>query len=625
MEHWACPRPNWTHGVSRRGKEIDGFCAVFCVVAVPASLIRCVVNIVIGQLPLVHSRLYSSTPWEYKQIRRLIGDGKLAARVKGTEERKNEGDMECPICFFYYSAVNKTKCCQACICTECYLQVRNPKDPSTDCPFCNQKLAVTMMSPLSKDDIAAREAEEQKTIEAKIRANSVDTDMTANSDATTTKSPPPTLNSLSQPPNNPGFGASLAQNDRVAMMRKRSTSGSSADPGDSEFSSSAVGMTAEERRALEAEMKAQHQHPLARRMEQEEEERRFRNQQEYMSSPQYQQRVAEQERMRHMQARRLLLHASGAGRSSRRGGGGASRDWNRIVEAFESGSAGNAVQSLDDLVVLEAAIMLSSMDPQNQQQQNDGNDSPAEGGASASRRGGEGENSDDFAAHHARAGFPLARARVGGDQGDSLLSRSSAGGRSTRRQQQQPVPQPWMMQALMSEEEQIAMAIAASLRDAPTNNSDDNDNNNNDEEGQGDNENGADETTDDASNDNDAGTDPEPLGEEEVVATSAEAESPVEMASPSATEELTESPQEASPLTAAEEVNNTASGAELESSVPESLMDENENNTGNSQNAAVAESGSTVESGEPTPTESADTVVEGAVPGDAAATAEDAA
>jgi len=428
--------------------------------------------------------LYSSCPWDYKQIRRLIGDGKLAARVKGTEDRESDGDSECPICFFYYSAVNKTKCCQAFICTECYLQVRNPKESSTACPFCNQKLLVTMSQPLSEEAIEERKAEEQKTIEAKIRASSIDIDTSSFSDTSggdSTKSPPPTLNPLSQPPNNPGFGASLEQNERVALMRKRSTSGSSVDPtntsfGDSSFTPTpeAVAMTPEERQALEAEMKAQHNHPLARRIEQEEEERRFRNQQEYITSPQYQQRVAQQQRLREMQARRLLMHAQAGGAA----GGGSRRvprDWNRIVEAFESGTAGNSVQSLDDLVVLEAAIMLSSMDSEQQQRQqgeasgNSGGGGSGNGSNNSSSHNRNAatsgsESIDDFAARHARAGFPVARARVGGSNEDALLS---SAGNSRVRQRHLQNAQPWMMAALMSEEEQMAMAIAASLRDAP--------------------------------------------------------------------------------------------------------------------------------------------------------------
>lgn len=398
------------------------------------------------------SGLYVSCAWDYKHIRRLIGDGKLAARCKGTEEVQNEGDRECPICFFNYSAINETKCCQANICTECYLQVRDPKEPSTACPFCNQKLSVNVAKPLSTEDIEERKKEEQQLIEAKIRASSNNNNVDRNDDNTNQKEPPPSLKLLSQPPNNPEFGASLEQNERVAMMRKRSTSGSSGDNFGSETSAPLVAMTPEERRALEAEMKAQHQHPLARRMDQEEEERRFQNQQQYMQSSQYRSRMAQQERLRQMQARRLLMHANA-------GSGRRPRDWNRIVQAFENSSAGNAVHSLDDLVVLEAAIMLSNME-QEQLQQNQGRnrDQPSDN-----------DTENDFAARQAQEGFPLARARVGGGEGNALLAHRERSRLRRQNFENNNPHAPWMMAALMTEEEQMAMAIAASLRESGAN------------------------------------------------------------------------------------------------------------------------------------------------------------
>lgn len=33
---------------------------------------------------------------------------------------------ECPICFMHYQGVNRTVCCSKPLCTECYLQVRDP-------------------------------------------------------------------------------------------------------------------------------------------------------------------------------------------------------------------------------------------------------------------------------------------------------------------------------------------------------------------------------------------------------------------------------------------------------------------------------------------------------------------
>eukprot|EP01082_Thalassiosira_pseudonana_P011075 g10196.t1 g10196 contig4:1409182-1410257(+) len=116
------------------------------------------------------SGLYPSCEWEPKAIRRLVGDGKLAARLKGADSRITKTDRECPICFMYYSENNVTKCCRATICTECYLQIKPQKDKHTTCPFCNNpKMIILVQKGMDEGDIAKREEEEQRVIEATIR------------------------------------------------------------------------------------------------------------------------------------------------------------------------------------------------------------------------------------------------------------------------------------------------------------------------------------------------------------------------------------------------------------------------------------------------------------------------
>eukprot|EP00568_Trieres_chinensis_P000199 CAMPEP_0183304100 /NCGR_PEP_ID=MMETSP0160_2-20130417/9307_1 /TAXON_ID=2839 ORGANISM="Odontella Sinensis, Strain Grunow 1884" /NCGR_SAMPLE_ID=MMETSP0160_2 /ASSEMBLY_ACC=CAM_ASM_000250 /LENGTH=197 /DNA_ID=CAMNT_0025467093 /DNA_START=225 /DNA_END=815 /DNA_ORIENTATION=+ len=119
----------------------------------------------------VPSGLYESCQWEDKAIRRLIGDGKLAARLKGNDSRTNPGDRECPICFLHYSQVNLTTCCKAALCTECYLQVRPQRQKDCPCPFCNRpKVTITVAEDMRGSDVTKRDREEQKVIEAQIRA-----------------------------------------------------------------------------------------------------------------------------------------------------------------------------------------------------------------------------------------------------------------------------------------------------------------------------------------------------------------------------------------------------------------------------------------------------------------------
>lgn len=373
------------------------------------------------------SGLYQRCDWDDKAIRRLIGDGKLASRQKGTEERVGTGDQECPICFLNYRQVNVTKCCQAAICTECYLQVRPQKDKSSSCPFCNcNRLAVTVGKNLDESAIKQREEEEQTIIEAQIRANiAASQDVSINSSQHTPESATET-----------SFGSNLEKHDRVATMRARSSSMSSDQSGEPfrMGNYSAIAMTADERRQLEAEMRAQKSHPLALRLEQEEAERRLENQRDYQlnqSGPLVRNHIPRND-----------------------------RDWNQIVEAFVS-SGNGSVRSLDDLVVSEAANMLSREEARRRE-----------------RGAGEVNDGNLDAAQDYRERLPLALARIarqrGGDGGsanagidelstymDSLMQAMGTEARNGSSN----LESAFLMMRGLSEEDQIAMAIAASLEE----------------------------------------------------------------------------------------------------------------------------------------------------------------
>jgi hypothetical protein len=474
---------------------------------------------------LFHS-LYPNCLWDEKQIRRWMGDGKLAPRLQGSENRSSVTDVECPICFLHYARMNVTKCCQANICTECFLQVRKPphyKPPHTGssssgqgnncssssiCPFCNApKISITVAAVPTASVIQARQAEEQRVLEAKFRARN-ESEKASHERQQQQKQEQAIMDASNNSNSSSTFGTSLDQNERVALWRARSSSLSESNnsaTGDSpshvireqqnqsfsrqpqpyassqhgnnnnttassnlrhhllldqtpseEEIAACLAMTAAERSALEAEMRAQHQHPLTRRIQQEEAERRLQNQLNY-----YHQRQQEQQQQRQRALQQLQQYNSYSGSGGESGrprayltlngppdagrlgnnastGGGASavsgstssgggRDWNRIVSAFEQGGRnGGAVQSLDDLVVLEAAIMLS-MEEEARRQQGRQQSRPSRqrrGGASGEVNDnddeGSGSSQDEQsipaalfdAARHASQGFPLARARV---------------------------------------------------------------------------------------------------------------------------------------------------------------------------------------------------------------------
>lgn len=367
------------------------------------------------------NRLYSNCEWDERAIRKLVGDGKLASRSKGGDCANDELNQECPICFLYYSEVNTTKCCNASICTECFLQVRPQKEKLSCCPFCNSpKLGVSVAKQLTVEEIREKEAEEQRVMEAVIKSRQTAAESNKESGGTSNES-------------SDDFGTTLAKDSRVAEMRARSesitSSGSDHNQTDDNMIRS-LSMTPEERRRLEDEMKAQLAHPVALREQAIAEEQRLDHDRAYSRS-----HGGGSVRMQ----RALERLRSNSRYQNRRG-----RDWNQIVDAFERGGNGQ-VRTLDDLVVLEAAIML---------------------GMEQNRRAREDSNGFD-ASIRTREGFPLARALFNRREEDT----SPQNVRSRERQSMgdTALDTAALLMRGISEEDQVAMAIAASLQDQNTN------------------------------------------------------------------------------------------------------------------------------------------------------------
>mmetsp|Transcript_5198 Transcript_5198/g.9535 ORF Transcript_5198/g.9535 Transcript_5198/m.9535 type:complete len:545 (+) Transcript_5198:71-1705(+) len=373
------------------------------------------------------SGLYQSCQWDDRAIRRLVADGRLAARLKGTDGRECSTDHECPICFLHYHQVNVTQCCQADICTECYLQVRPQKEKSPTCPFCNSpRLTIQVAKTMDAAAVQERQSNEQQVLEAKMRARDED--------------------------NCTGFGSSMEQNTAVRLMRARSESMSSSTGGETDVAS--VAMTPEDRHVLEEEIRAQHTHPLARRVEQEAEERRIENERNFYRSS----RGLRIARMAASDSRLL-----GNRRASN------SRNWNEIVNAFESHGNGE-VNSLDDLVVLEAAIMLSMAEE----------DRRREGGTTSSDNNDETDETNFNAVEHARQGFPLVQSMLTDSNRPSALARRPSASRRARSlrhlQHRDAGDLSNILLRGISEAEQIEMAIAMSLQQSQQSEQPDNSN-----------------------------------------------------------------------------------------------------------------------------------------------------
>ena len=393
----------------------------------------------------IYDRLYESWPWDDKAIRKLIGDGKLAPRLKGCDRREVVKQEECPICFFHYGQMNKTGCCKAYVCTECYLQVRPQKlqtgNNNSDvgcCPFCNTPKFTTTLAMLTDEGGMKRDLEEKKTLEAQMRARA-NSEATVSSNGDCLDSPhvpdstiiseekqdedcenrdpasPKIMPSETIGMDSDQFGASLSRD----LARRRTLSNvSDSSPVKSQNKDSEIVIVAsvEERKQVEEDMKKQIYHPLARQVAEE----------TSVASASLPQGSRGRGRLGSNVRRRILG-------SSRR----PDRDWNEIINAYERG--GGEVQSLDDLVVLEAAIILS-MEEQ-------------------ARMENAGEQNQQLHQRSTAVNNILRRHAYD-------LRTGSLGSRSRRFRGASP--QEMFMRSL-TEEEQIAMAINMSLRDTQAN------------------------------------------------------------------------------------------------------------------------------------------------------------
>ncbi|XP_047341813.1 E3 ubiquitin-protein ligase DA2L-like [Impatiens glandulifera] len=114
--------------------------------------------------------LYQHKDVDYKKLRKLILDSKLAPCYPGDDESTNELEG-CPICFLYYPSLNRSRCCIKGICTECFLQMKTPNSTRpTQCPYCKtSNYAVEYRGGKTKEEKGIEQIEEQRVIEAKIR------------------------------------------------------------------------------------------------------------------------------------------------------------------------------------------------------------------------------------------------------------------------------------------------------------------------------------------------------------------------------------------------------------------------------------------------------------------------
>jgi hypothetical protein len=72
--------------------------------------------------------LYPKCEWDQNSIEKLIHSKQISPLYEGKDFIQQNTD-ECPICLlFYEGGMNISKCCNQRLCSECYLQIKKPKE-----------------------------------------------------------------------------------------------------------------------------------------------------------------------------------------------------------------------------------------------------------------------------------------------------------------------------------------------------------------------------------------------------------------------------------------------------------------------------------------------------------------
>ena len=114
------------------------------------------------------SGLYSGGKWDERRIARLIIRGELAPRHDGADELDELHREFCPICFLAYPVLNKAQCCEARLCTECFLHMKTPgrRRTNSPCPFCKTSKLSVCLKDLPSDEVLMQLEENKRRSEA---------------------------------------------------------------------------------------------------------------------------------------------------------------------------------------------------------------------------------------------------------------------------------------------------------------------------------------------------------------------------------------------------------------------------------------------------------------------------
>ncbi|RCV22107.1 hypothetical protein SEVIR_4G203600v4 [Setaria viridis] len=108
------------------------------------------------------------------RLHRLIRSGDLAPCFDPAEDAGDGQAEECPICFYFYPSLNRSKCCGKGICTECFLQLMPSKTSNAvHCPFCKIKFyAIEYRGAHTTSEKKTKQEGEQNVNETKLKEHS---------------------------------------------------------------------------------------------------------------------------------------------------------------------------------------------------------------------------------------------------------------------------------------------------------------------------------------------------------------------------------------------------------------------------------------------------------------------
>mmetsp|Transcript_14913 Transcript_14913/g.30729 ORF Transcript_14913/g.30729 Transcript_14913/m.30729 type:complete len:461 (-) Transcript_14913:653-2035(-) len=366
-----------------------------------------------------------------------------------------------------------TKCCNAKMCTECYLQVRPQNEKQSTCPFCNSEDFSVVFAKKKNPCVSGAVSGSETTITTMASLSETSDSSTNSNNGNSRGKSSESVAPKAHPEKTIGFGSELEKDERFKRMKKRSESfasseGTSTPKKEKEIIES-IAMTPEERQRLEEEMKAQHYHPLVLRLEAEAEERRLENDRAYRNN------------------NSNSIHQQTGANPSRRIRGRpvgltSARNLEQLANFLDSGN-----DEYNAMLALESALFYNRLSEDDPFERSDEHRSVGTSNAVDNN-----DNRED------QDGFPFLRTLLAGQLENGGTSTTAGRGlllRPSRRQRNQTtrsnpgslsirhramgnvaLDTANLMMRGISEEEQIAIAIAASMQDqqdAAENNDDD--------------------------------------------------------------------------------------------------------------------------------------------------------